>query len=97
MQSLATRFGGELEKIKGHVGIRHQLAHSTEEVNSYHNYAISVLPESFEPLNYAHDGILESFKSEKNKALGIMWHPEREPEFKKTDMLLITNHLLGEN
>ena len=39
------------------------------------------------------DNSIESFKHNKHKILGIMWHPEREKKFKDFDKKLIKNFI----
>ena len=48
MQSIALYFGGSLKKVDGHIQARHQLRGDIKScVNSYHEYAVDVLPMSF--------------------------------------------------
>jgi gamma-glutamyl-gamma-aminobutyrate hydrolase PuuD len=102
MQLLNLYMGGSLIETSGHVAVRHPLKRFpsdytiAKEVNSYHNYGIpeSRLGNTLIPLACDDDGNIEAFYREDIPLLGIMWHPEREEHFSKTDIQLLKRFLL---
>ena len=94
MQYLNVYFGGKLSNITNHVNIRHQIFSHNESliqnkfVNSFHNQKITEvsLPSNFKILAVDNDENIESIIDEKNKLLGIMWHPERNKIFEENDL-----------
>ena len=93
MQSILDYFGNELENVTGHVAIRHEIniEGSTREVNSYHNQACVKLKEGTGLVSIAEskDGIIEAICHEKLPIMGVMWHPEREKEFREMDIQFV--------
>lgn len=91
LQFLQSYFGGKLERIGdgSHAGTRHEVvpcgdggfALTHREVNSYHNQAVRCadLAPALVMLARTMDGIVEACQHEREKIVGIMWHPEREP------------------
>lgn len=102
MQLLNLYMGGNLHEIPGHVAVRHPLTICntdypiTKEVNSYHNYGIpeNGLGDTLSPLANDANGDIEAFYRDDLPLLGIMWHPEREAIFSKTDIKLLKRFLL---
>jgi putative glutamine amidotransferase len=98
-QVISTQSGGQLAEVDSavHRGKRHTIRFADgtrREVNSYHTLAPSALPPSLVPLAHCTvDGCPEA-ASGKN-LLGILWHPEREPEPDPEDVLMITTYLSG--
>lgn len=99
-QLLAHLHGARLERVPGHVAVKHTVAiqpehrlskalGSTLEVNSYHQIAITMASESLQPLAFAMDGTLEAFTHKQKPLLGIMWHPERETPPRQSDQDLM--------
>lgn len=93
MQLLAWHLGGRLVPVEGHVAVRHRLLGECSElvgreVNSYHNYAVAEAPAGFDVLARAEDGVIEAIRHRERRLLGIMWHPEREAEFRQADMAM---------
>ena len=87
MQMLASWAGVSLKKIPHHVKCRHPLAGEiTGEVNSYHNYSISVCPSDFIILARSEDREIEAIRHVKLPWEGWMWHPERESSFREIDL-----------
>ncbi|QYJ74138.1 gamma-glutamyl-gamma-aminobutyrate hydrolase family protein [Shewanella sp. FJAT-52076] len=80
MQALCQHFDAELKPVTGHVKSNHLLQLNGRElnVNSYHNYGFYSLPEQFDILATASDGVVESCSCPRHGWLGMMWHPERE-------------------
>ena len=96
MQSIAIYFGGSLKKIDGHVRARHELnGRITKNVNSYHEYAVNVLPDEFSVMAKSEDGVIEAIRHTSLSIEGIMWHPEREEVFCELDRKLITDLFHG--
>lgn len=93
MQSLILFYGGSLRQIDGHVAVMHEVSGKLpyNPVNSYHNYAIGRLPESFEVLARASDGSIEAVRHNQFPQMGMMWHPERENPFRQADIRIISD------
>ncbi len=94
-QLLCERFGGELERVDGHVKTRHALLDETgrpmREVNSYHQFAIRREPAKWEVLGRTVEGHVEWVRAKDRRVQGVMWHPERErvPTSADTEMLRV--------
>jgi putative glutamine amidotransferase len=87
MQSIVLHFGGLLQKVDGHVAVRHMITGDiSREVNSYHSFAVKQLPESLKASGIAEDGNIEYIEHIRLPIRGIMWHPEREEKFNKDDL-----------
>ncbi len=92
-------FGGQLDRVSGHVASRHSIRVCFDQdnqfmstnVNSFHNWGISInnLAKDLIPCAYDEDNFIESARHEKLNWLGTMWHPEREAEFKKLDLEIL--------
>lgn len=97
MQFINHYLGGTLIEVTGHVASRHQLEGSlvddrvTNEVNSYHNLAITkqTLGQGLQVTAASDDGVVEAIKHSEFPWMGIMWHPERELPFSADDQKLI--------
>ena len=95
-QKLNQYFGGDVEKLHGHVGTCHNVWQDgnclPKAVNSFHNYGIFEHTLSIEmlPLFTCQDGSIEAFRHRKYPFLGIMWHPER-----MDDPCVLFKELLG--
>jgi len=90
MQMLADVFGAGLARASEHAGRRHQIvldAGATRDVNSYHNWTVS-LPMGFRSWAMAEDGTIEAMRHSDEPITGILWHPEREVPFHKDDIAL---------
>lgn len=103
MQIINLHLGGQLSPITDHAGCRHQVtveaAYSnliSTSVNSYHKWAIksSELAPCLIPIARDKQGYIEGFTHENKAIAGIMWHPERETQFKRQDIHLIKKFLL---
>lgn len=88
MQSILDYFGCELEDIKNHVAVRHQVhgVWGDFEVNSYHNQGCREVMPPLQIMAQTEDGIVEAISSEKYSVMATMWHPERENPFKGGDV-----------
>lgn len=89
-QAMLVAAGLDLHRVTGHVGGEHSVEGTiTGHVNSYHNYACVAENAHVSVLARAQDGVIEAATFRGHKRMGIMWHPEREPEFKERDMQII--------
>ena len=100
MQIIAEYFGASFKKAKGQIAIRHSLKINKKSkyfkelkkistVNSFHNYAIDILPKNLIVSATNHDGMIKSIEHIKYKIFGQMWHTERENYFKGNQINLI--------
>ena len=94
-QIIAHLFYSKIKTIKNHTNKYHLLKFDRKKliVNSYHDYAIYKLGKGLDSIAVAADGTHEAFINVEKKILGIMWHPERNIIFKKTDIDLIKRYL----
>ena len=100
-QMMNTFLGGKLDRVSGHVASRHSVrkcfknegSFSTIDVNSFHNWGISGknLAPKLLPCAYDSEGFIEAARHEKLNWLGVMWHPEREQKFRKSDLEIFRN------
>jgi putative glutamine amidotransferase len=101
MQMINSHLGGQLEKINGHVAVRHALAIADnhyplpDTVNSYHQWGIPAkgLAHGLKTIATDVDGYIEAFQHTEKKILGVMWHPEREHPLQSLDIELIKRFL----
>ncbi len=102
LQVINVFYKGGLKKTKGHAGTRHDLISENlnsrykipSEVNSFHDCVVSreLLGKDLLPLAHDKEDNIEALYNERDKVLGIMWHPEREKIPLKSDCELIKNH-----
>ncbi|MDD5052055.1 MAG: gamma-glutamyl-gamma-aminobutyrate hydrolase family protein [Sulfuricurvum sp.] len=97
MQFLGEFFGGKINKVSEHVRCKHMISVSESrfgiiggERNSYHNYALSEAGMMRVAARSSDDSI-EAVEHTTLPIAGIMWHPERETPFCKSDMDFIRN------
>lgn len=89
LQMIVHYFGGELERVQGHVASRHRISGEIiRDVNSYHNFAVLEVPNFFDILAKSDDGVIEAIRHREKKLMGIMWHPERERNYCTEDIEL---------
>lgn len=92
MQMMAIWAGGVLMPVAGHVRTRHALRVSDSagdwpnEVNSFHNLALSDCPPGFLVSARTEDGTIEAIRHTDLPWEGWMWHPEREHSFSLPDV-----------
>ena len=93
--------GGKINKITGHVAVKHKILIEKgvtfkglkelidQNVNSYHVFGIKYeyLSKKFKPLAKIKNYVEAAINIEDSQ-LGIMWHPEREKKFTKKSILL---------
>jgi N5-(cytidine 5'-diphosphoramidyl)-L-glutamine hydrolase len=92
MQLLWSEAGGQLRPVHGHTAVRHEVqacdeiqgvtrAGQRREVNSYHAWGLQAgSMQTYRPLWISADGELEAIYAAQGRTVGVMWHPEREPE-----------------
>ena len=96
MQVLGIYFGSGLKEVNGHAKVRHKIfGHFNRDVNSFHRFALGHCPDGFEITARDEDGVIEAIQDVQRRLYGWMWHPEREIEFKKDDILQVTK-IFGE-
>jgi gamma-glutamyl-gamma-aminobutyrate hydrolase PuuD len=90
MQVIQDYFGVGLERIEGHVAVNHKLLMGKEEVlkNSYHSLGSRKSAEELLVEARAEDGVIEAVRHSSKKIYGMMWHPERNSPFEKSDVAL---------
>ena len=96
MQHINHYFGGSLSKIKGHMRKSHNVylkdnlfLKERMIVNSYHNFGIKKInvAKKFKILAVDSNNNIEMFEHEQKKIIGVMWHPEREKNYKKLELI----------
>lgn len=90
MQSILDYFGNSLEKVNGHVAVRHEIEgiENTTIVNSYHNEAcIHLCNDELVVVMSTKDLVIEKIKHKTLPIVGTMWHPERENPFREIDIM----------
>lgn len=107
MQSLVHLHGGTLVPVAGHVAARHRIqmrdpapvglsaaADAAPERNSFHRVGVlpSGLPAGFHGWAFAPDGTVEAMSGDDGRVIGVLWHPEREPQLSRDDAHLIATH-----
>lgn len=90
MQMMNAWAGGTLLACSNHVRTRHDLhGDFTENVNSYHNFALAQCPPDFHIVAKSEDGTIEAIRHDTLPWEGWMWHPEREPEFDQRHLVRV--------
>jgi len=97
MQVLNHYFGGKIKKIKGHMKSNHLVKMKTDffkkaeiKANSFHNFGISKkgVSQSFKILGVDKKDNIEMFVHKKYKIIGTMWHPEREKDYSRLNLII---------
>ena len=97
MQVINHYFGGKIKKIDKHMKTNHKIIFIKKifkrkkmKVNSFHNFCIPEKLIAKEFLIYAKDETnnIEMFKHKKMKMYGVMWHPEREKNYRNLTLLI---------
>lgn len=88
MQVIMDYFGCKLERVEGHVAVRHKISGTLGgiEVNSFHNQGCRIIREPLQVLAQTADGVIEAVQHRDKRILGTMWHPERENPFQISDI-----------
>lgn len=90
-QNIISFYGIKLDKVKDHVKTNHHikinnsrfLKYDYLNVNSYHNYAVKMLPKNFSEISKLKDGSIEIAEHKTKKILCLMFHPERKMHSQK--------------
>ena len=86
MQMISVWAGDNLKAIHGHAGTRHKITGKlSREVNSFHKFTLSRVPNGFDALAHSEDGEIEAIQHQKLAWEGWMWHPERETDVSDKD------------
>jgi len=97
MQHINHYFGGSLSKIKGHMRKSHNVylkdnlfLKDRMIVNSYHNFGVKKInvAKKFKILAVDSNNNIEMFEHIEKKIIGVMWHPEREKDYKKLELII---------
>ncbi|POG22936.1 gamma-glutamyl-gamma-aminobutyrate hydrolase [Aeromonas bestiarum] len=84
MQMLVTWSGGTLNEVSEHVGKRHDIyGDISTNVNSFHRYGASSVPEEFTVIARSVEGTIEAISHRDWPCEGWMWHPERDLPFSR--------------
>lgn len=97
MQFLQARAGVPLQRVDGHVAVRHtlQLVGTTVNVNSFHRWGATTSAAGWEIAATAEDGVVEAMIHRQQRQAGIMWHPERESRFSPRDIQFVQRVFTG--
>ena len=95
LQFIVEHLGGTLTPVQGHVGNRHVVTGTwgSQDVNSFHERGVELLPPQLRPTMTAPDGTIEAVEHVTRPVRAIMWHPEREAALSNFDRNLITSTL----
>ncbi len=98
MQVLLHRAGVSLQRVSGHVAVRHalRLPSGPADVNSYHGWGATSTVPTLEVCATADDGVIEAVIQRQRQWLGIMWHPERETPYRTADLELVSRFFSGQ-
>ena len=97
MQVINYYFKGKQKKFLGHMNTTHDIIMKNDffkkkilNVNSFHNYIITekLLSKKLNVLATDKDKNIEFFSHKSKKIFGIMWHPERNKNYKQLDEIL---------
>lgn len=102
MQIISEFFGAEFTKRENHSNKKHAILpdkgsryfealQNISSVNSYHNYALSKIPDKFLISARSEDGSIEAMEHKTLKIFAQMWHSEREDPFREQEILLFRN------
>jgi N5-(cytidine 5'-diphosphoramidyl)-L-glutamine hydrolase len=85
LQLMVVEAGGRLERVEGHVAVRHGVTAESVDwpirsgpVNSFHDWGVAD-PGTLTVLARSDDGRVEAAAHRDRPQVGIMWHPERAP------------------
>lgn len=100
MQMINHHQGGDIRSVSGHAAVRHWISGPLVEptgrdVNSYHDQGMldADLGDELEAVAWSEDGLVEALCHHEWPWLGIMWHPERDPQVAEADQRLFQEHL----
>lgn len=92
MQNIQDYFGVSLEKVKWHIGLRHEIIIHGERVikNSFHSYGAKESTSYLSVIAKSNDGVIEAIRHVTYNICGIMWHPERNDPYETSDIEFIS-------
>jgi gamma-glutamyl-gamma-aminobutyrate hydrolase PuuD len=87
MQLILAAFGTSLVEVEGHVGTHHAVSGrmARTSVNSFHRWAACDVPDELEVLGRC-EQVVEAVRVRQARAIGVMWHPERNEPFHPSDL-----------
>ncbi len=97
MQLINHFFGGKIDKIKNHMKIKSKIFVKNNffkkkelSVMCYHNYGIknSSKAKILKTIAVDKKKNIEMFEHKNKKIIGVMFHPERENNYKKLDLII---------
>ena len=103
MQLMGVHSGSKLKRINGHVKQNHHLIIASKDdlwpknVNSFHNYALEVVPEGWKLSASAPCGNIEAIVHNHLRWEGWMWHPERKAKYNEIDLLRFKRLMVNED
>lgn len=91
MQVLLLQAGASLQPVKGHISKQQSICFQglLQQVNSYHELGCFDVPDCFQVLAKAQDGVVKAIQHQQLPWLGIMWHPERLSPQRSEDINMI--------
>lgn len=98
MQLMVERFGGEHERVAGHVQREQTIEIDGERrvVNSFHEWGCRTAPAELEVWARADDGVVKAVRHPRKPVVGVMWHPERLSPFRDEDVALVASLFAGD-
>lgn len=97
MQMINLFFKGSLKKIKNHIRTQNTIVSidkkNKKKIKCFHGNGIKTLGLNLDELYRSLDGEIEAFIHKNKNILGIMWHPERNKVFEKSDIKLFKKFL----
>ena len=96
MQHINHYFGGSISQIKNHMKKSHNIylkdnlfLKDRMIVNSYHSFGIKNInvAKKFKIKAVDNNNNIEMFEHDQKKIIGVMWHPEREKDYKKLELI----------
>jgi N5-(cytidine 5'-diphosphoramidyl)-L-glutamine hydrolase len=95
MQAVLDHFGTLLRPVAGHVAVRHEVEFRSggrREVNSYHRLAATTVADPL-VVDAVCGPVVEQVRHRDARLVGVMWHPEREPDVVPDDIALVRDLL----
>lgn len=96
-QIIAEFFSSELRAYLREEACLHKITHTklniSYSVNSYHNFAISLLGEELDSIFIDEHSQVEAFKHKNLPILGMMWHIEREENLSDASKIIYEDFL----
>lgn len=91
MQVIQHRWGVPLARVTGHVTAEHRIERGgqPDRVNSYHDFGTLDTSPELTVVARADDAVVEAVRHTKHRVMGMMWHPERYPDFRPADIALV--------